>query len=166
MLYHFIFIFFFFFQRMQSVRCLRLEDMNFPGFFFEANGKCNTLDLTLFRNQVHHWTFQRERERERERQRQRETERERHTERETYRERVGHRFILTDFFFSPPVSLQITAIASLTRETSAVVPKKLLKKELTYLSFKADFMFIFAAAKASLVIYIKLEVLSDLPWRR
>ena len=108
----------------------------------------------------------RERDIQRERHTERDIQRERHTERETYRERVGHRFILTDFFFSPPVSLQITAIASLTRETSAVVPKKLLKKELTYLSFKAHFMFIFAAAKASLVIYIKLEVLSDLPWRR
>ena len=54
----------------------------------------------------------------------------------------------------PPVSLEITTIASLTRETLAIIPKMLLKKELTYSSntVSARFMRIFAAAKASLVI--------------
>ena len=52
------------------------------------------------------------------------------------------------------MSLEITTIASLTRETSAIIPKKLLKKELTYTSntFQGSFMQIFAAAKTSLVI--------------
>ena len=51
-------------------------------------------------------------------------------------EGLGDRFILTFYtrFGSsqPPIFLEITTIASLTRETSAIIPKKLLKKELTY----------------------------------
>ena len=41
----------------------------------------------------------------------------------------------------PPVPLKIPTIASLTRETWAIVPKTLLIKDLTYLSvpFKAHF---------------------------
>ena len=71
---------------------------------------------------------------------------------------LGDRYILTDYIrfgsSQPPVSLEITTIASLTRETLAIIPKMLLKKELTYSSntVSARFMRIFAAAKASLVI--------------
>ena len=70
----------------------------------------------------------------------------------------GDRYILMDYIrfgsSQPPVSLEITTIASLTREMLAIVPKMLLKKKLTYLSntVSAHFMRTFAAAKASLVI--------------
>ena len=70
----------------------------------------------------------------------------------------GDRYILMDYIrfgsSQPPVSLEITTIASLTRETLAIVPKMLLNKKLTYLSntVSAHFMRTFAAAKASLVI--------------
>ena len=47
-----------------------------------------------------------------------------------------------------PVSLKITTVASMIRETSAITPTNLLKKDLT---FKTHFMRIFAAVKASLV---------------
>ena len=54
-------------------------------------------------------------------------------------EGVGDRFILTDFVIiytrfgsiQSLVSLEITTIASLTREISVIIPKTLLKKELT-----------------------------------
>ena len=57
-------------------------------------------------------------------------------------EGVGDRFILTDLAIiytrfgssQPPVSLEITTIAFPSSETSAIIPKKLLKKELTYAS--------------------------------
>ena len=57
-------------------------------------------------------------------------------------EGVGDRFILTDLVIIytgfgssyPPVSLEITTIASLTRETSAIIRKKLPKDELAYSS--------------------------------
>ena len=57
-------------------------------------------------------------------------------------EGVGDRFILTDLVIiyihfgssQPPFSLEITIIASVTRETSAIIPKTILKKELTYSS--------------------------------
>ena len=59
-----------------------------------------------------------------------------------FSEGVGDRFIMSDLLIiytcfgsrEPSVSLEITTIASLTRETSAIIPKKLLKKELTYSS--------------------------------
>ena len=52
----------------------------------------------------------------------------------------------------PPVSFKLKAVASLIRETWAITPTNLLKKNLTYSSiFKAYFTKIFAAAKASLV---------------
>ena len=49
---------------------------------------------------------------------------------------LGDRFILTDFLIiytrfgssQPPVSLEITTIASLIRETSAIIPKKVTEK--------------------------------------
>lgn len=55
---------------------------------------------------------------------------------------VGDRFILTDLVIvytrfgssQSTVSLEITNIASLTRVTSAILPKKILKKELAYSS--------------------------------
>ena len=55
---------------------------------------------------------------------------------------VGDGFILTDLVIiytrfgssQPPVSLEITTIASLTRNTSTITSKRLLKKELTYSS--------------------------------
>ena len=55
---------------------------------------------------------------------------------------VGDGFILTDLIIiytrfgssQPPVSLEITTIASLTRNTSTITSKRLLKKELTYSS--------------------------------
>ena len=58
------------------------------------------------------------------------------------KEGVGDRFILLDLVITytsfgsskPSVSLEITNIASLTRETSTIIPKKLLKKEFTYSS--------------------------------
>ena len=59
-----------------------------------------------------------------------------------FSEGVGDRFIMSELLIiytcfgsrEPSVSLEITTIASLTRETSAIIPKKLLKKELTYSS--------------------------------
>ena len=76
---------------------------------------------------------------------------------------VGDRFILTDLVIiytrfgssQPSVSLKITTIASLTRETSSIVPKKLLKNDLAYSlnTFKSHFMRIFAATNASLVCF-------------
>ena len=58
-----------------------------------------------------------------------------------------------DFGSSQPlVSLKIKTVASLIRETWAITPTNLLKENLTYsLIFKAYFIKIFAAAKASLV---------------
>ena len=50
------------------------------------------------------------------------------------------------------MSLKIKTVASLIRETWFITPTNLLKENLTYSSiFKAYFMKIFAAAKASLV---------------
>ena len=57
-------------------------------------------------------------------------------------EGVGDRLILTDLVniytsfpnSQSPVSLKMTTIASLTREKSAIMPKNLLKKDLTYSS--------------------------------
>ena len=100
------------------MRCLRLENCEFSRLFlcrqlnrFEDTKRI-VMDLTEFRNQVHYRKF----------------------------DGVGDRFILTDlviiytFFGSsqPPVSLEITTIISLTKETSATIPKMLMKKELTY----------------------------------
>ena len=119
----------------------RLENQEFFSRFFLygqfyrlENTKRNALDLAEFRNQVQY----------------------------SVSERVGDRFILKDVIIiyslfgrsQSPVSSEITTIAFLTRETSVIIPKKLLKKELTSTShtfqgsFNADF-----CAKASLVNY-------------
>ena len=108
--------------------------MSFQNFFFEANAKRNSLDLTVPKL----------------------------CPLQKVSEGVGDRFVLTDLEIiytrfgcsKPPVSLEITTIASLTRETSAIIPKKLVKKELTYSSstfYSSFFLQIFAVAKASLV---------------
>ena len=61
----------------------------------------------------------------------------------------------------PPVYVEIST-AFLTRETSAIIPKKLLKRSwpIHQIPLTAHFMHIFAAAKASLVI-IQMNALSQ-----
>ena len=101
--------------------------MNFQDLFFAANfiGSKTVLDLAEFLNQTHYRKFL----------------------------RVGDRLIITDLVIihtrfgsnQLPFSLQITTIASRTREMSAITPKHSLKKDLTYSSsifygqFHADF---------------------------
>ena len=86
--------------------------MNFQDFLFEVNAKSNASDLTVPKSSP----LQR------------------------VSEGVGDRFVLTDLVIiytcfgssRSPVSFETTAIVSLTRETSAMIPKTLRKKELTY----------------------------------
>ena len=103
------------------MRCLRLENHEFSRFFFEANAKRNALDLRVSKS----------------------------SSLQKVSEEAGDRFILTDLVIiytrlgssQSQVSLEIETTASLTRETSAIIPKELLKKELTYSSntFKGSF---------------------------
>ena len=65
-----------------------------------------------------------------------------------------------------PVPLKTTTIASLTRETLTIIPKNLLKKDSTYSSniFKAHFMWIFSAARTSLVCFIASKNVGRYGW--
>ena len=107
---------------------LRLQNHEFLKFggqlYRLENAKRNALDLTEFQNQVQYKNFLREQVID------------------SSLKKKKNRLILTDLVImytrfgnsQPPVSLEITTIASLTRETSAMILKKLLKKELTYSS--------------------------------